>query len=508
MRTRRSFFLLLCLLSASGFGLGRFTPAGEIQRLDFSSYQAYSLNDLMPAIEAAMGQIERAEKIPDVLAIGPNPPGSDQPVPAVPLEAPPAPIALPTPVVEAPPVLETPKIEIAATPPAVEVAAEPPQEQEVVLPENPPIPTVRPRPRPERPQEAAAEGTCANCTEHVRMSSLRYMECSSNNNYLETELAGIKSGNTILGSLMRRGPRQNAAIKPSCVKAGLETIFGATARTFTSCEPGKNSPATGKRRACISENYFTLTHNTIDLVSRCMAPYLSASKTDQRTDLRLLLGLMAQESGLHFNAGNGSGASGLGQLTQDSIDAVNRLEMTNIRTHLAQQGGDCAKLATDLMQGRPPMRGGLSYRCDRLSLSKGNPALNLIYTFGNLKLSKKQLERSIFDDRRYSDIFAGLSTAERNRLETSIVIWSHNTGVGGMQTPLTSLLNASYKGKKRITDVDAFLTELKQAHRDYPHSAYRGKSHAISEKSGYYSAIANRLRGIESNAGGGSCVAL
>lgn len=514
MRTRRSFFLLLCLLSASGFGLGRFTPAGEIQRIDLSSYQAYSLKDLMPAIEAAVGQIERAEKIPVVLSVGPTPPSSDQPVPAIPVEAPPIVVVPETTVpeqVEVTPTLPTPPavvVEEPTLPAEITVRPAPRPEREAAAPPLESVP--RPMPRPDRitEQAPAPEGTCDNCAEHVRMSSLRYMECGSRNNYLETELAGIKSGNTILGTLMRRGPRENAAIKASCVKAGLETVFGANSSTFVNCAPGKNTPATGKRRACVSENYFTLTHNTIDLVSRCMAPYLSPNKADQRTDLRLLLGLMAQESGLHFNAGNGSGASGMGQLTQDAIDAVNRLEMTNIRTHLAQQGGDCAKLATDLMQGRPPMRGGLTYRCDRMSLSRGNPALNLIYTMGNLKLSKRQLERSIFDDNRYKDVFAGLSTSERNRLETAIVVWSHNTGVGGMQTPLTALLNSSYRGKKRITDVNAFLAELKQAHRDYPHSVYRGKAHAIREKSGYYSAVSQRLSDIEKHAGGGSCVAL
>lgn len=462
-----------------------------------ASSQAYSLQDLIPAIEAALGQIERAQRIPDLMAAGPTPPRNDAPVPAIP---------------EPPPVRAEPPPEAAdfsTVPPVQELISPPSPEPEAVATDRSLAPerAPRPRPRPHRTPEPVPNSTCSNCSEHVRMRDIRYMECSNRNNYLESELSSMRGRSNILGDLLRRGPRSNGVISGACVRAGLESVFSASATHFASCAAGASRPTSGQRRPCISENYFTLVNNSLDLVSRCMAPYLSSSTSEQQTDIRLLLGLMAQESGLHANARNGSGAAGLGQLVQDSIDAVNRNEMASIRSHLQAQGGDCARLAQDLLTSTPPMRGGTSHACDRISLARGNPALNLIYTFGNLKISKRALERSIFEHRDYRSAFAGLSAEQRNRLRTSIVVWSHNTGVGGMQTPLRALLNSTYRGR-RITDVDRFLTELSQAHRDYPHSSFRGRPAVIREKSGYFRAVSSRLRTIETNAGSGSCVNL
>lgn len=356
-----------------------------------------------------------------------------------------------------------------------------------------------PIPRP-RPTDLAT--ACADCG--PKLADVRYASCTSKNNYMEDDLTRLQGGSGLLASLVRNGPRANTVIKPICMRMGLETRIGANTRTFRMCEPGQAKAANSIVRPCISEKYFALVNNSFDLVSRCMAPALSSDRAAQQKDIRSIYAMLNVESGQHVNVVSPTGAAGVGQFTYDAIASVNRNDLPRVRRLLESQGGDCARLSKEILKGDTPMRPQVSRSCDRISLEKGNPLLNLVYTYAYITAAKKDLNDDLFQNRRWSKFFQGLSENDKNRLRTELTIWSHNTGMGGLRTPLNALLNSAYRGKS-VTNVDRFLRELSEAMKDYPHSANRSRGRR-AETSKYWPAIQQSLEKIEKNAGGGSCV--
>jgi hypothetical protein len=279
-----------------------------------------------------------------------------------------------------------------------------------------------------RPVEGDS-GTCTDCVPKV--TDMRYMQCSSKNSYLETRMKSLKSSSKLIGDLIKSGPKANTIIKPVCMKIGLESRFGEKSKTFKNCSPGDVKASGSAYRPCISENYFALMNNSFDLASRCMAPMLSSSPAEQKSDVRSVFAMMNIESGMHMNAVSPTGAAGIGQFTSDAITSVNNLQIPKVRQMLEAQGGDCARLSKEILAAKPPMRSKRSQSCDRISLERGNPLLNIIYSYAALVTSKKELSKDIIDGRRFKTFFTSLSETQKSRLKTSLSIWAHNTGGAG-----------------------------------------------------------------------------
>ncbi|MBX2987425.1 MAG: hypothetical protein KF802_05980 [Bdellovibrionaceae bacterium] len=345
-------------------------------------------------------------------------------------------------------------------------------------------------------------GECPDCA--PRLANLKYAQCSAKNSYLENSLQKALRQNGLLADLMKTGARGDTLIKPVCMKLGMESRFGVNNASFRTCEPGALKATRKVIRPCISEDYFALMNNSFDLVSRCMGPLLSNDKGEQNEEIRLLFGMLHIESGLHLNAQSPSGAAGIGQLTQDAISSINRSELPRLREQLEAQGGLCAQLSREMLKGKEPMKSSFRHSCERVSVEKGNPLLNLVYSFANVLQGKRIVNKDVLDHRRFKNRF-NLSRADQDRLETSLAIWTHNTGPAGLKTPLMALLNSKYRGR-RVGNVDQFLRELSQAMKSYPHSANR-KTARRHETSNYYPFMQRTLSKLEKDAGGGSCLA-
>lgn len=361
------------------------------------------------------------------------------------------------------------------------------------LPARAPLP-------PKKPTEIAT--ACTDCG--PKLADVRYASCNSKNSYLEAGLQRAESGSGLMADLLKRGARADTVIKPICMRVALESRFGANTRTFAACTGGQNKAASNNVRPCLSENYFTLINNSFDLVSRCMAPALAGNAADQQSDIRAVYAMLNVESGHHFNIMSPTGAGGSGQFTQSAIADVNKNSLPRVRQLLESQGGDCARLSKEILKGGTPMRAQASMSCDRVSLAKGNPLLNLVYTYALVTGAKRDLKNDLFEDRRFGRFFKDLSTSDQNRLRTELTVWSHNTGMGGLRTPLNALLNTKYRGKT-VQNVDRFLAELSEAMKTSPHRANASRGRR-DETSKYWPAIKKTLNDIEKNAGGGSCV--
>lgn len=536
-------FLLSLTLVATGFSRDMGTPQQSMTLASEGELKAYSVEELMPFLEDMLGQIERSQEIPGLISKGPHvipekiedlqetprvqivktTPKTDRlPIPlAIPSEEKPKALtqaefdarfgAVETPV--QPVVTEEKKPEPSAvlpyqeekpvTPPVEIVTQTPPasEEDRIVLPEGDKIP--KPTPKPVQEADVAIPGgtACAACG--PKATNLSFMQCSSRNNYLEDEMKTLKGNQGLIGDLLRAGPQKDNWLKNECLRSSMVTKMGENNTSFRSCPVGSNRANKQRIRPCVSENYFSLISNSFDLVTRCMAPMMGSNQKDQKREVLELFGMFHIESGMHMNAMSSSGAAGFGQLTEDAIKSINRNELGSIRKVLNDQGGACARLSKEYFSSTP-MRSELSKSCDRISLQKGNPLTNMVYSIANVMQSKRYLSGDIINASRFKDRF-DLSSSDRKRLLTALSVWSHNTGLGGLKTPLLSLLNSKYRGNKKVTDVDKFLEEMKQAMLDYPHRANK-RSARKKETSKYYPSIKSAIQSMNKNVGGGSCL--
>lgn len=252
------------------------------------------------------------------------------------------------------------------------------------------------------------------------------------------------------------------------------------------------------KRPCLSERYVNTVKNSFDLVSSCLKDYLAPQskfsqiansdlKSIQDRNILSVFSLLTQESGLHFNAMSPSGAGGLGQLTEDGLNAVEKSQISDIKAFLTRPESSilCKNLSRVYLNPGILPRTDYDYNCDRISVTRGQPVVGLIYVYGHIKLSEDEVNRFLNkNDGKYRQRF-NLSEVEMDRLVTALSLWSHNTGAMGLLTPMTYLIRNKYS-KKKVTNVDLFIDELKKYMGT--HSISRSRRRVL-ETQGYYSEI-------------------
>lgn len=347
-----------------------------------------------------------------------------------------------------------------------------------------------------------ANRKCPSCEDEVR--NMRYMQCNSQNSYLESEMATAVLSKGLLGDVIRAPIKTDSIIKPICIQMGMNMKFGASSKTFRECSA--NGTSRQAFRPCISENYFKMINNSFEAVSSCMKEFLApgASEETQNLDVRAVYALINVESGFHVNARSGTGAGGIGQFTASAIQDVNANELNAVRISLeGNKNPLCSRLSLELLDTMTPMRTSSNYSCDRTSLKNGNPMKNMIYTYAYLKGIKADMDMMIFNNKNYKAKFK-MSEYDLNKIKRALMVWSHNTGPAGTWTPAKALLNTFYRGKT-VTNADQFIQQMQQYMQKFPASANKSSARR-KETSHYFPSITKTLNTIEQSVGGGSCV--
>ncbi|WP_413560138.1 transglycosylase SLT domain-containing protein [Bdellovibrio sp. HCB209] len=346
--------------------------------------------------------------------------------------------------------------------------------------------------------------TCKNCSVASEFAAMKFNECSPKNNYMEESLERKKTSNSYIGALIRTPINKKPMIRPVCIETAmyLQSAASGPVVNYKTCSGGnaKNAPA----RPCVSENYFTLINNSFEVVSQCMKTYIGEgeSAAAQKQNILAVFGMITVESGFHVNIMSKTGAGGIGQFTQPAINAVNKMISETEEFLLTHPDARCQKLATEFL--KEDKRMGSKNTCDRISITEGNPVTNMIYTYAALKEANDYFDNNIFNDEKMKAKFA-LSSNELAKIKRATMIWSHNTGYAGLKTPLTKLLTTKY-AKKKVTNADTFLAELKEYARSYPNKGNAGSKARIKETANYYAKIQTKIDLVQEGAAGGSCL--
>ena len=314
------------------------------------------------------------------------------------------------------------------------------------------------------------------------------LSCNSKNDYLQKIFQ--KQTSPVVEILTERQPSFKLM---NC----MENEMVKTGSKFVDCD--SNSKPKIVPKACITEDYKKLMANAFELVSDCTLDYATVEKSPNvKSNLEsLLYGVISHESGFHTNIrinlkGHPDAIdSGAGQFTGDGINMVNGIEtgssgytyFQGIKEMIqAKDTPACRQLDKMNLQA---MRPGGQYRCDAISIEKGNPVLSLLYAIGHMRANRDLFLGAIVslkDNNPAKRNFNSLPEETQELLMNYVKAWGHNHPA--IRSRVIAEL-ASSRGMNLLktgnpADVEAFILRIKNEKSPYIASvisrAKRGES--------------------------------
>ncbi|MEZ0390622.1 MAG: hypothetical protein ACAH59_00300 [Pseudobdellovibrionaceae bacterium] len=354
---------------------------------------------------------------------------------------------------------------------------------------------------------ASHSEVCMDCSKPSLVSYETACKNDPKQNYLENTLSGILNQSS--DSAFYQSP-QKEVIRTACIQRNMQT-FVSSREFYRTCSPQQLSGGTKAAKACLSENYVNITSKAFNLAADCLGDYVAGSESGKGQAALSIFSFMAQESGMHVNARSSTGAGGPGQMTGGAINAVNQ-DMRNIKRHLENsKNPNCSQTLARALKNPLSTRGA---SCDRIRLDDGNPMKSMAYAFAYQAINRRVLDNVVFDEALFGKVISDeLPKTQKDRLMMELSAWSHNTGPAGMTGtrsrpgPLIAQLR-SYASRraqlKTKSDVDQFMTGLKDYMRRYAHPANSSASR-VRETSNYYENIQKKMKMITQEAQ--SCLA-
>ena len=210
-----------------------------------------------------------------------------------------------------------------------------------------------------------------------------------------------------------------------------------------------------------------------------------------------------------LNPMSNDAGSGIGQLTNQAIEDVNRSSMEQTKKDLARSdNSQCRAIEAEFLQGNNPMKSAPALACNRLNVENGNPLLNIIYSLNLLNLKQKSLDKNTFEDTHYKQKF-NLNAQDMAKIKEAVLTWAYNAGqtVG---TPVKIILDDLY-ADKQVTDVNLFLKQVEQSIFSYKRAKNikkgRKNPNAMAHiNSRYYTEVNKSFDLIDKNLEGGKCL--
>lgn len=293
------------------------------------------------------------------------------------------------------------------------------------------------------PTEGATPPSCVSCSKPTSQDP-RFQSCSNSNGYYEDILE--RASDPGLALLKSHTPAQSTM---TCIARGMQTV----STQYRYCADATSRYGQKVDRPCASERMVRAVSSAYELTSECLAAYIdprAESSAEAKASIRrAAFQLMNHESSWSLNAVSQTGAGGMGQMVQGAIQDVNRNEWSAIMNQV--RGSSNPSCQTLAKMSYIPMSGSLSASCERISPKNGNPQLNMMYTFGHMKLVRERVEGMI-------DAL-NLPSSVRTQLIDQITVWGHNVGSGGIAEALRISLRR-HGQTLQSGNVQGFLKEM------------------------------------------------
>jgi hypothetical protein len=339
---------------------------------------------------------------------------------------------------------------------------------------------------------------CDSTCNHKKVFSSDEM-CTKKNDYLEKDIERLKNTpDSIIQKLFQTSDRAKY-IKDECFGTALKNIGGIPYKTCV------GNQVKNVVRPCASNDLKLTTRKAFDMTMSCLGEYYTDGETSVESAASNFFFLISHESGHNPNAVSTTGAGGSTQVTDPFDDAgkpagaityVNKVEKKLMLNHLAKKNDPrCEPVKTALERG---MSSGFN-TCDRISLDRGNPLMNLVYGLAIQKYLRANVQAYITENPLAVRVFGRMSPEIKDYVEGQLGMWSHNLGEGGMRRAAQSYLatHASRFPILTTQDADKMFLELKKH--------IRTKDRDPAEPIKFLKEIADKKKQIESTVGVGTC---
>jgi hypothetical protein len=323
--------------------------------------------------------------------------------------------------------------------------------------------------------------------------------CTKKNDYLEKDIERLRNTPESIIQKLFQSAEPEKYIKDECFASSLKNIGGIPYKT---CDGNKVRSAP---RPCASNTLKITTRKAFDLTMDCLGTYYTNGQTSVQSAASNFFFLIAHESGHNPNAVSVTGAGGTTQMTDPinrdtgkpdgAITYINRVERKLMLDHLAKtKDPRCEPVKQALDQGMPS---GWN-TCDRISMDRGNPLLNLIYGFGYQKFLRANIQAYVTENPMSRKVFGKMAPEIKDYIESQLGMWSHNVGPGGMKRAVQSYLSTrDSRPILTIQEADKMFIEIKRF--------IRATDRDVNEPIRFLKAIADKKKQIESSVGVGTC---
>ncbi len=338
----------------------------------------------------------------------------------------------------------------------------------------------------------------------------KYNDCNEKNDYFEDDIKKIT--NSFEFQSLKSSIPENLQLK-TCIRESQSIHAGPfkvcdvqkknLSRNFKS-NRGSKHKTQRVQKACQSGNEVELLTTTYAATVDCLSSFMNESDDEVQKNIleKDMFSMISLESGFNLNAVSSTGVTGVGQLCQAAVKHVNNTSWKDMIASINSSSKSSCKAIAKM--GPKRFAGDGRHRCEMISPEEGNPLNNLLYTFGYQQYVRKQVSSAISSLNKSSKgkvAFTNASESFRTKLISQVAVWGHNTGPGGIRSPLKYLMSSS-QGQKLIKkeDMPGFLKALQGYVASYQRH-YHARQRRVTEASSYMKNIKTRLAQINQHAG-------
>lgn len=283
--------------------------------------------------------------------------------------------------------------------------------------------------------------------EKRRPATLRFEECRSNRNYLETKIASMPSD-----YLRTHEEEWTTQIPMRCIQAAQKNFSG----NYAFCSSSTARPVPNAKKPCLTENYSTLMYNAFQDTMDCF------NLDPKDFFLQIMI-----ESGFHVNAINKKGwDSGLTQFTANGIKRVtaNNLVERTRRILLESSRPSCQRIS-NIVGHFDISLFEVKNRCTMIATPE-NPYRSMLFNYLHTMLDTISVE-SIVDD------FPEVKAIMNDRIKRHLVYLAYNRGITGVKRLIKGYVDSrkavnheiiaeDFKLDQNLSDVKSILNLSRQ----------------------------------------------
>jgi hypothetical protein len=280
------------------------------------------------------------------------------------------------------------------------------------------------------------------------------VSCPESGQYILRELEESVKDKTLSSSLMRRAPFAFSRfhIRRSCIQAAQQQVTAGhwdnkkfiRANDFVSCSKDRKLMKTNLMTPCQTPDIVALTHNAFELVTQCLAGFVSDSNDPliQKSWIQTYFKLLTKESGLQNHVRSKSRphpAIGFGQINKYYIEDFERFARKSVQEYLlTSSDSNCVNLEKAVFA--KPLTGPHA-ACNFIGYDEDQLLRNLVVSFANIKIYRDRINASL----NRNKVKLELPLHEQRQAEHFLLAWAYNGGSGNIHRWITNGLSAERK---------------------------------------------------------------